>query len=72
MTDLIVFFFIEHTRTIAMEQLSETIVDALSSLVGAPAATSGAHKLFLTLQNTMHNKQLFYVSTSWEHATPTA
>ncbi|KAI8440065.1 hypothetical protein MSG28_001489 [Choristoneura fumiferana] len=50
----------KHTRTIAMEQLSETIVDALSSLVGVPAATRGAHKLFLTLQNTTHNKQLFY------------
>ncbi|XP_047989308.1 sorting nexin-25-like [Leguminivora glycinivorella] len=52
----------EHTRTIALEQLSETVVDALSSLVGAHAAARGAHKLFHTLQNTKHNKQLAYLS----------
>ncbi|XP_061706155.1 sorting nexin-25 isoform X1 [Cydia pomonella] len=50
----------EHTRTLALEQLSETVVDALSSLVGAHAAARGAHKLFHTLQNTTHNKQLAY------------
>jgi hypothetical protein len=47
---------------LALQQLSESVVEALSSLVGAHAAARGAHKLFLTLQNTTHNKQLFYVS----------
>ncbi|XP_047022956.1 sorting nexin-25 isoform X2 [Helicoverpa zea] len=50
----------EHTRTLALQQLSESVLDALSSLVGAQAAARGAHKLFYTLQNTTHNKQLFY------------
>ncbi|XP_028171901.1 sorting nexin-25 isoform X2 [Ostrinia furnacalis] len=50
----------EHTRTLASQQLTESVVEALSSLVGAHAAARGAHKLFLTLQNTTHNKQLFY------------
>ncbi|XP_026746682.1 sorting nexin-25 [Trichoplusia ni] len=50
----------EHTRTLALQQLSESVLDALSSLVGAQAAARGAHKLFHTLQNTTHNKQLFY------------
>ncbi|KAJ8726892.1 hypothetical protein PYW08_015289 [Mythimna loreyi] len=53
----------EHTRTLALQQLSESVLDALSSLVGAQAAARGAHKLFHTLQDTKHNKQLFYVST---------
>ncbi|CAK1551679.1 unnamed protein product [Leptosia nina] len=52
----------EHTRTLALQQLNESIVGALSSLVGAHAAARGAHKLFHTLQNSTHNKQLFYVS----------
>ncbi|CAB3225034.1 unnamed protein product [Arctia plantaginis] len=51
----------EHTRTLALQQLSESVLHALSSLVGAQAAARGAHKLFHTLQNTTHNKQLFYV-----------
>ncbi|XP_075972746.1 sorting nexin snazarus [Anticarsia gemmatalis] len=50
----------EHTRTLALQQLSDSVLDALSSLVGAQAAARGAHKLFHTLQNTTHNKQLFY------------
>ncbi|XP_035431412.1 sorting nexin-25 isoform X1 [Spodoptera frugiperda] len=50
----------EHTCTLARQQLSESVVDALASLVGAQAAARGAHKLFYTLQNTTHNKQLFY------------
>ncbi|KAL4713545.1 hypothetical protein ACJJTC_007783 [Scirpophaga incertulas] len=50
----------EHTRTLAQQQLSESVVDTLASLVGAQAAARGAHKLFHTLQNTTHNKQLFY------------
>ncbi|CAD0198928.1 unnamed protein product [Chrysodeixis includens] len=50
----------EHTRTLAQQQLSESVLDALSSLVGAQAAARGAHKLFHTLQDTTHNKQLFY------------
>ncbi|XP_063892558.1 sorting nexin-25 isoform X4 [Helicoverpa armigera] len=54
----------EHTRTLALQQLSESVLDALSSLVGAQAAARGAHKLFYTLQNTTHNKQLFYVSVT--------
>ncbi|CAH2063482.1 unnamed protein product, partial [Iphiclides podalirius] len=50
----------EHTRTLALQQLTESVVGALSSLVGAHTAARGAHKLFHTLQNTTHNKQLFY------------
>lgn len=50
----------EHTRTLALQQLSESVMDALSSLVGAQTAARGAHKLFHTLQHTTHNKQLFY------------
>ncbi|CAG9791866.1 unnamed protein product [Diatraea saccharalis] len=50
----------EHTRTLALQQLNESVVLALSSLVGAQTAARGAHKLFYTLQNTTHNKQLFY------------
>ncbi|XP_045459696.1 sorting nexin-25 [Melitaea cinxia] len=50
----------ENTRTLALQQLSESVVGALSSLVGAHAAARGAHKLFHTLQETTHNKQLFY------------
>ncbi|XP_068627751.1 sorting nexin-25 isoform X2 [Battus philenor] len=50
----------EHTRTLALQQLNESVVSALSSLVGAHAAARGAHKLFYTLQNNTHNKQLFY------------
>ncbi|XP_059059973.1 sorting nexin-25 isoform X2 [Achroia grisella] len=50
----------EHTRTLALQQLSESVVEALSSLVGAHAAARGAHKLFHTLQDVTHNKQLFY------------
>ncbi|XP_045763769.1 sorting nexin-25 [Maniola jurtina] len=50
----------EHTRTLALQQLSEAVVGTLSSLVGAHAAARGAHKLFATLQNPTHNKQLFY------------
>ncbi|XP_052751645.1 sorting nexin-25 [Galleria mellonella] len=50
----------EHTRTLALQQLSESVVEALSSLVGAHTAARGAHKLFHTLQDTTHNKQLFY------------
>ncbi|KAJ0179237.1 hypothetical protein K1T71_004949 [Dendrolimus kikuchii] len=50
----------EHTRTLASQQLTESVVDALSSLVGAQTAARGAQKLFHTLQNTTHNKQLFY------------
>ncbi|CAH2229707.1 jg2257 [Pararge aegeria aegeria] len=52
----------EHTRTLALQQLSEAVVGTLSSLVGAHAAARGAHKLFTTLQHPTHNKQLFYVS----------
>uniref|UniRef100_A0A2A4JX70 Sorting nexin-25 n=1 Tax=Heliothis virescens TaxID=7102 RepID=A0A2A4JX70_HELVI len=50
----------EHTRTLALQQLSESVLEAAGSLVGAQAAARGAHKLFHTLQNTTHNKQLFY------------
>ncbi|CAG4940388.1 unnamed protein product [Colias eurytheme] len=50
----------EHTRTLALAQVSESVVGALSSLVGAHAAARGAHKLFHTLQDSTHNKQLFY------------
>ncbi|KAM3968308.1 LOW QUALITY PROTEIN: sorting nexin snazarus [Aphomia sociella] len=50
----------EHTRTLALQQLTESVVEALSSLVGAHTAARGAHKLFHTLQDTTHNKQLFY------------
>ncbi|XP_050677106.1 sorting nexin-25-like [Leptidea sinapis] len=50
----------EHTRTLALQQLTESIVGALSSLVGAHAAAGGAHKLFYTLQQSTHNKQLCY------------
>ncbi|XP_038213444.1 sorting nexin-25 [Zerene cesonia] len=50
----------EHTRTLALAQVSESVVGAFSSLVGAHAAARGAHKLFYTLQNSTHNKQLFY------------
>lgn len=58
----ITIYVSEHTCTLARQQLSESVVDALASLVGAQAAARGAHKLFYTLQNTTHNKQLFYVS----------
>ncbi|XP_013175351.1 PREDICTED: sorting nexin-25 isoform X1 [Papilio xuthus] len=50
----------EHTRTLALQQLSESVAGALGSLLGAHTAARGAHKLFHTLQNTTHNKQLFY------------
>ncbi|KAJ2950745.1 hypothetical protein O0L34_g9006 [Tuta absoluta] len=52
----------EHTRALAQQQLNECIVGTLSGLVGEQAAARGASKLFLTLQHTTHNKQLFYVS----------
>lgn len=50
----------EHTAVIAREQLTESIVRSLSSLVGADAAACGSDKLFYALQNPIHNKQLFY------------
>ncbi|CAG9563554.1 unnamed protein product [Danaus chrysippus] len=50
----------EHSRTLALQQLSECVVGGVSSLVGAHAAARGAAKLFTTVQHTTHNKQLFY------------
>ncbi|XP_022114561.2 sorting nexin-25 isoform X3 [Pieris rapae] len=50
----------EHSRTVALQLLSESVVSGLSSLVGAHAAARGAHRLFLVLQDATHNRQLFY------------
>ncbi|XP_048480904.1 sorting nexin-25 [Plutella xylostella] len=50
----------EHTCTLARQHLTESVVSALGSLVGEPAAARGAAKLFHTAQCRPHNKQLFY------------
>lgn len=59
---------VEHSRTLALHQLTEFVVGGVSSLVGAHAAAHGASKLFHTLQHTTHNKQLFYVSCTHSHS----
>ncbi|CAG9135317.1 unnamed protein product [Plutella xylostella] len=54
------YYLPEHTCTLARQHLTESVVSALGSLVGEPAAARGAAKLFCTAQCRPHNKQLFY------------
>lgn len=52
----------EMTANAAKSLLIDNIPEGMCNFVGAQTAKHGAIKVFNTVQNSKHNKQLFYVS----------